>query len=196
MAISPAIAHHSDAGLDMDALTTIEGVVTEFGWRNPHIYIALDVADEFGETVEWNIQTGSTITFLPYSLEEALRYDSPVQLLMRLATADTSVRDVPIPKGSMVIVLLGSANRDAAQFPDPDRFDIERNAQGHLALGYGNHFCLGASLARLEARIALETLLTRFPDAYVPEGPVERHGSFLVRGPKQLPYELGSSRGG
>ncbi|NIW25058.1 MAG: hypothetical protein GWN29_11100, partial [Gammaproteobacteria bacterium] len=61
-AASPAIGHHSDAGLDMDALTTIEGVVTEFGWRNPHIYITLDVADANGETVEWNIQTGSTIT--------------------------------------------------------------------------------------------------------------------------------------
>ncbi|MDH3420785.1 MAG: DUF6152 family protein, partial [Gammaproteobacteria bacterium] len=61
-AASPAAGHHSDAGLDMDSLTTIEGVVTEFGWRNPHIYIALDVVDENGETVEWNIQTGSTIT--------------------------------------------------------------------------------------------------------------------------------------
>ena len=59
---SPAAGHHSDAGLDMDSLTTIEGVVSEFGWRNPHIYITLDVVDESGETVEWNIQTGSTIT--------------------------------------------------------------------------------------------------------------------------------------
>ena len=61
-ATSLAVAHHSDAGLDMDSLTTIEGVVTEFGWRNPHIYITLDVADETGQAVEWNIQTGSTIT--------------------------------------------------------------------------------------------------------------------------------------
>jgi hypothetical protein len=61
-AASPAAGHHSDAGLDMNSLTTIEGVVTEFGWRNPHIYITLDVAAESGQTVEWNIQSGSTIT--------------------------------------------------------------------------------------------------------------------------------------
>lgn len=131
---------------------------------------------------------------IPQLVEEALRYDSPVQLLMRLTTQDTQICDTPIPKSSMVIVLLGSANRDPAQFAEPDRFDIARNTQGHVALGLGNHFCLGASLARLEGRIALETLLTRFPSAKIASDAIEHHGSFLVRGPKALPFDLGAAR--
>ena len=130
---------------------------------------------------------------IPQLLEETLRYDSPIQLLMRLTTRDTQIRGVSIPERAMVIVLLGAANRDAEYFSDPDRFDIARNTQGHLALGLGNHFCLGASLARLEARIALETLFTRFPDYRLADGHLERHGSFLVRGPKSLPFEFSTS---
>jgi cytochrome P450 len=125
---------------------------------------------------------------IPQLLEEALRYDSPVQMLMRISDCATELAGVSIPQGAMVFVLLGAANRDGAVFDEPDRFDIERNAAGHLAFGLGNHFCLGASLARLEARIALETLLERCPDWRITApGRIERHGSFLVRGPVQLP---------
>ena len=127
---------------------------------------------------------------LPAVVEEALRYDSPVQLLMRLATREVEVAGQRIGPGSLVTVLLGSANRDPAQFPDPDRFVAERDTRGHLALGLGNHFCLGASLARLEGRIALETLLTRLPHFALAEARIERHGSFLVRGPRALPLRL------
>ena len=74
----------------------------------------------------------------------------------------------------------------SASFPDGERFDPERNASGHVAFGFGNHFCLGAALARLEARIALERILAELPEARL-AGPAERHGSFLVRGPSQLP---------
>ncbi|MEE2665736.1 MAG: cytochrome P450 [Myxococcota bacterium] len=128
---------------------------------------------------------------IPQLLEETLRYDSPIQLLMRVTECATQIGGVELPKGSMVLVLLGAANRDDAIFDQPDRFDIERNAQGHLAFGLGNHFCLGASLARLEARIALETLLVRCPDWRITaRGPIERHGSFLVRGPVALPVRF------
>ena len=85
----------------------------------------------------------------------------------------------------MVMPLLGSANRDEAVYPDPDRFDIDRDTTGHLGFGWGNHFCLGSALARLEGRIALETLLERIPD-YEITAPVEPHGSFLIRGPAAL----------
>jgi cytochrome P450 len=124
-------------------------------------------------------------SLIPQVLEESLRLDPPVQLLMRLATLDTEIGGVAIPAGSMVMPLLASANRDESVFPDPDRFDIDRDTTGHVAFGWGNHFCLGAALARLEGRVALETLLERIPD-YDVTAPVEPHGSFLIRGPKAL----------
>lgn len=126
---------------------------------------------------------------IPQLLEETLRYDSPIQLTMRLSMQNTKVAGVAIPKGAIVAVLLASANRDEAHFEDPDRFDIDRPTPGHMAFGFGNHFCIGASLARLEARIALEMILSRLPGlelTVLPEE-VERHGSFLVRGPSSLP---------
>jgi cytochrome P450 len=97
---------------------------------------------------------------------------------------------VKIPAGALVIPLLGSANRDAAQFPDAERFDPSRNTQGHLAFGHGIHFCLGAALARLEARVALEELLPRFERFERIEPRVPYLDSYLVRGPKRLPMRV------
>ena len=121
-----------------------------------------------------------------------MRFDPPVQLLMRVAMRATEVGEVSIPEGSLVVVLLGAANRDPVRFPDPDVFDPGRNAQGHLAFGLGNHFCLGASLARLEARIAVELLLERLPDWRIDAPFIARHGSFLIRGPRELPLRFGT----
>lgn len=132
-------------------------------------------------------------SLIPRLLEESLRLDSPVQLLMRLATEDTEIGGVLIPEGSMVMPLLASANRDESVFPDPDRLDIDRDTTGHLAFGWGNHFCLGAALARLEGRVALETLLERIPD-YDIASPIEVHGSFLIRGPKALHLRFPTTR--
>ena len=87
-------------------------------------------------------------------------------------------------------MLLASANRDARQFADPDRFDIERPTPAHLAFGLGNHYCIGASLARLEGTIALEMILTRLRGLSLCADEVERHGSFLVRGPTTLPVRF------
>jgi cytochrome P450 len=128
---------------------------------------------------------------IPQLLEETLRFDPPVQLLMRLATRETRIADTPIPEGSVVVTLLGAANRDPARFERPERFDVQRSTQGHLAFGLGNHFCLGASLARLEARIALEMLFERLPDWRIDAARIERHGSFLIRGPRTLPLRFG-----
>ena len=128
---------------------------------------------------------------IPALIEETLRFDSPVQLLMRMATQDTEIEGDLIPEGALVMAVLGAANRDESVFERGEHFDLTRGAQGHLAFGLGNHFCLGASLARLEARVALETLLLRYPDWQIPPGPIERHGSFLVRGPVALPFRFG-----
>ena len=123
---------------------------------------------------------------VPAVLEETLRWDSPVQLLMRITTGPTELGGVELGTGTLVMVLLGAANRDSSQFADGEHFDPERNASGHVAFGFGNHFCLGAALARLEARIALERILAELSEPRL-AGPTERHGSFLVRGPSQLP---------
>jgi cytochrome P450 len=127
-------------------------------------------------------------TLVPGAIEEVLRYRSPVQFMYRRATADTIIRDQEIQAGQMVLAWIGSANRDEAQFPDPDRFDIMRTPNRHIAFGHGIHFCLGAPLARLEAKIALTLLLERFHDIRrVPGVSLEAVDSDLVFGVKHLP---------
>ena len=124
-------------------------------------------------------------TLVPRVIEETLRWDAPIQLVFRLAKRDTQVAGTTIPEGAIVAALIGSANRDERRFPDPDRFDLERDAQGHIAFGFGRHFCLGASLARLEARVALEALVPRLVNLRLSREP-ELVDSFLVRGPRRL----------
>jgi cytochrome P450 len=124
---------------------------------------------------------------VPALVEEGLRYDTPVQVVFRTTTEEVEIRGVRIPKGEFVGVFLGSANRDERRFPDPDRFDVTRRPQGFPSFGFGHHFCLGASLARLEAKLMLEALVPELPGWARAEPSVERIDSFLVRGPKRLP---------
>jgi cytochrome P450 len=124
---------------------------------------------------------------IPSLIEEVLRYDAPIQLVFRNALADVQIGGVTIPEGATVAPLIGSANRDERRFPDPDRFEVARNPQGHLGFGFGTHFCLGASLARLEARVALEALVPELVDMRRAEPRAPHIDSFLVRGPSRLP---------
>lgn len=126
---------------------------------------------------------------VPSALEETLRWDAPVQLLFRSATRECELAGVAIPAGATVIPLLGSANRDERRFPDPDRYDVNRDPQGHAGFGFGKHFCLGASLARLEARSALEALLPHLADRVRTKDAPQFVDSFLVRGRSRLPLE-------
>jgi len=125
-------------------------------------------------------------SLLPGLIEEAVRFDSPVQLVFRETLADAEIAGVRIPAGAIVVPLIGSANRDERRFPEPDRFDVTRNPQGHLGFGFGKHFCLGASLARLEAKAALEALVPELLHRRRREAHVARIDSFLVRGPSRL----------
>jgi len=125
-------------------------------------------------------------SLIPNLVEEALRYDAPVQFLFRNTTAEVEVAGTMIPQGSIVLPIFASGNRDERKYPDPDRFDVTRNAQGHLAFGLGIHFCLGAPLARLEAKVALEELLSVLPDLE-PAGAHERLDSPFLRGLTRLP---------
>ncbi len=119
-------------------------------------------------------------SLIPVAIEEMLRLVSPVVSFARTATRDTELRGVPIKQGQKVLMIYGSANRDAAEFENPDSFILDRNPT-HLAFGVGNHFCMGANLARMELRVALTELLRRIPDMrYATDGP-EFGSSALVR---------------
>ncbi len=127
------------------------------------------------------------LRLLPAAIEETLRYDAPVQLLRRRVTRDVEVDGIMIPAGSMVVPLLGSANRDEGAFPDPDHFDLTRQARGHVAFGAGPHYCLGAHLAQLEAEIALEAVLTQLRNLRLKDDQLTRANSMQLRGLARLP---------
>jgi cytochrome P450 family 142 subfamily A polypeptide 1 len=128
-------------------------------------------------------------SLIPQAVEEALRLTSPVLSFLRTATRDTELRGVAIKKGQQVLMIYGSANRDDEAFENADAFDIDRKAQ-HVAFGIGNHFCMGANLARMELRVALEEILRRFPDmTYATDGP-EFGSSSLVRSVTRMPVRF------
>jgi hypothetical protein len=128
-------------------------------------------------------------------VDEALRYDSPLQLTKRLATRDVQIGEARIREGDQVLLCLGAANRDPAVFSRPDEFDITRDAKGHLAFGYGMHGCLGALLAELQADVAFECLYQRAQHLRLGAAPLEwQDHSFIVRGLKHLPVSVGSAQ--
>ncbi|MGH7964901.1 MAG: cytochrome P450 [Candidatus Binatia bacterium] len=124
-------------------------------------------------------------------VEETLRYDAPVQWFPRLAMQEIEFAGTTLPAGTVVMAMFASANRDERKFPDPERFDIGRNTEGHVAFGFGIHFCLGAQLARLEGKVALEMLLKRFPRVTRTEAPIIRMENPALRGLKMLPLVVG-----
>jgi cytochrome P450 len=132
------------------------------------------------------VQADSSL--IPAVLEEALRLEPPVMTMFRQATVDTQIGGVPIPAGSDVWMVFGSANRDESEFSEPETVDLDRpNAQAHLAFGHGAHFCLGAALSRTEARIALETLLDRLSDIELaPNNSFDYDESYIFHGLKEL----------
>jgi len=129
-------------------------------------------------------------SLMPRWVEETLRYDNSTQALKRTLTTDLELHGVRMHDGDKVMLLVGSANRDERVFPQADRFDIMRDTTGMLSFGHGTHFCLGASLARLEGKVALEEMWPRMPDFEVLPDGIERVHSVNVRGFARLPVEF------
>lgn len=127
---------------------------------------------------------------IPRAVEELLRYEAPSPVQVRTLTRDVELHGARVPVGSRVLLLTGSAGRDGREYPEPDRFDIERVFERHISLGFGVHFCLGASLARMEGRIALEETLQRFPEWEVRWEETERVHTSTVRGYAKLPIHV------
>lgn len=126
-------------------------------------------------------------SLIPNAIEEILRYESPAPHVSRCVSRDVELHGRTVPEGSVMMFLIGSANRDDRRFPDGDRFDIHRRMDHHLAFGYGIHFCLGAALARLEGRVALEEVLKRFPEWEVDRDNAKLSPTSTVRGFEMLP---------
>ena len=154
-----------------ETTTKLLGNAWYWGWRNPDER-AKPFADE---------------TRVPDWVEETLRYDTSSQMLLRVSRTSMEIRGVTVPVGDRVLLLVGSANRDEAVFPDPDRYDLDRDTSRLISFGSGRHFCMGAPLARMEARIGLVELVKRVSSYDVdPEG-IERVHSINVRGLAALP---------
>jgi cytochrome P450 len=126
------------------------------------------------------------------AIEEMLRYDGPVQATFRTATKDTVIGGTPITAGMGAFVIIAAANRDPAQFKDPEKFDITRESNEHMAFGDGIHFCIGAPLARMEGSIAIGSALDRFPNLRLknPNAPLTYKGSYFLRGLSRLEMAL------
>jgi len=126
-------------------------------------------------------------SLVPNAIEELLRFEPPSPVQARYVTRDVEHHGQPVPEGSAMLLLNASGNRDERKFSDPDRFDIHRTIDHHLAFGYGAHFCLGAALARLEGRVALDEVLTRFPAWEVDWDNAVQARTSTVRGWESLP---------
>jgi cytochrome P450 len=132
-------------------------------------------------------------TLVPSAVEELLRYDAPSQQTARLAPDDLALGGRTIRKRQAVIAVMAAANRDPGRFPDPDRLDVTRADNRHVAFGWGPHFCFGAALARIEGQVTFETMLRRLPDLALGGHPLRWRANLGLRGLQALPLTFGGA---
>jgi cytochrome P450 len=212
--LSHALARRQDPTDDiMSALVTMEftddlGVTRKLTDQEAVNYIGLLSSAGNDTVARFTGWAGSTLALypeqraklvadpglIPNAVEEILRYEPPSMALARVTTKDVTWYDQVIPEGSAVVIVTAATGRDQRQFPDPDpdTFDVERTIERHLSFGFGVHVCLGASLARLEARIVIEEMLQRFPEWDVKWDETEIvHTGSSIRGYAKLPVTIG-----
>jgi cytochrome P450 len=184
-----------DERMSPDELTATFVFLLFAGHETTTNLIATGLLDLLLQREQWQRLCGDPAAVAPAAVEELLRYASPVQLIQRVAAHDVEFGGVRIPAGRHVIGLLGSANRDPDAFERPDELDLARaGGPGHLDFGFGPHFCLGASLARLEGQVAFTTLARRFPGMELAADPDELSwgGNAMLRSLETLPIRLGA----
>ncbi len=133
-------------------------------------------------------------SLIPSAVEEVLRYSSPVRAMFRIAVKDAEMSGKEIRAGQAVMAWIGAANRDLAKFSQPDKFNIERKPNPHIAFGHGIHMCIGAPLARLESKIALELFAEKYSSVklLVPEEKLDPLRNIAVAGVRHLPVKFAS----
>ncbi|MEU4194909.1 cytochrome P450 [Kribbella sp. NPDC026611] len=186
-------ARDHDDRLSDDELTSLVFLILFAGYENV-VHLIGNATLALLEQPELWQRLSADRAQLPAAVEELMRYDGPAPLaIRRFPTEDIEIGGVRIPAGETVLLALASANRDAARFDDPDRVDLDRTVGGHLALGHGIHYCLGAPLARLEVAIALEALFDRTPtlSLAVPRTELSWRNTIRTRGLNELPVKTG-----
>lgn len=179
--------------LDRDEILAIVNMVAGAGNETTNRLIGW-TGKILGEHHDQRRDLAQNPRLIPQAIEELLRYESPGAVAGRVTTRDTEYYDRKIPAGSIMMLIFGCANRDDRRFKDGDRFNIHREAPPHLAFGNGIHVCIGAALARLEGRVALEEVLKRFPDWEVDNDNAEMSATTTVRGWDSLPVFTSSAR--
>jgi cytochrome P450 len=178
--------------LSEDELTSLAFLILSAGYENTVQLIGTAVLALLDHPEQWAALRDSPDK-VDDAVEELARFDGPALLaIRRFPVEDVEIGDVTIPAGQTVMLSLASANRDPARFRDPDRLDVDRRDSGHLALGHGIHYCVGAPLARLETQIAVRTLLRRFPalQLAVPRDELRWRPSMRARGLTVLPVRF------
>jgi cytochrome P450 len=151
----------------------------------------------FAEHPDQRARLAGSPELLPSAIEEVLRFRSPVQWIFRVTTSEAVLHGQAIPAGEVVIPIVGAANRDPGVFAEPGRFDIARSPNPHLAFGHGGHFCIGAPLARMEARVALQDLFSRLAGLEIANAePWEPRAALHVHGPTSLEVRFTPGRPG
>ena len=168
-----------------DELLTMAALLFAAGFETTTNLLANGLVALLGERAQWPALHARP----DVAAEELIRYDSPVQLLSRVAWEPTTIGGVPVEPGDRVVAYLGAGNRDPRQFSDPERLDLSRADNAPLSFGGGIHYCLGAPLARLEAQVAFPALLRRFPKLDL-AGEPQRRNSLTIRGFTRLPVAL------
>ncbi len=186
---SELLAAHKEApeGLTYGEVESIIYGLSFAGHEIVSNFIALSLLNILPDRAQWQ-RLCDDPALIPNALEEVLRFDSPQTSWRRVATRDTSLHGIQIPKGTRVFVSLGSANHDPGVFADAEVFDVDRdNANRHVSFGHGIHFCLGARLARLEGQIAIEALTRRLPGIHlVDDQSLAFSPNMTFRGPRAL----------
>jgi cytochrome P450 len=179
----------TERGLSRDELLTYISVVAGAGNETTNRLIGW-AGKVLAEHPDQRRELVEDRSLIPNAIEELLRFEPPALQVARYVARDVEIQGQTVPAGSAILGLVGAANRDEDKFPDGERFDIHRDTKGILTFGYGIHFCLGAALARSEGRIALDELLTRFPEWDVDLGRAHLSSTSTVRGWETLPVTI------